>query len=82
MSPGNQDTGIYGPPYMYDPSKFGISFLTRWQGTILPLVCVSPLFWFLMITHVCGNKDKSPQASPPSVRSGGQEYVRLNDSEA
>ena len=39
--------GIYGPPFLYDPGDFGISFLLRWQGTILPLVVASPLYWFL-----------------------------------
>ena len=43
---------IFGPPFLYDPSEFGITFLWRWQGTILPLVFSSPLFWFLQVAHV------------------------------
>ena len=42
---------IFGPPFLYDPSAFGISFLWRWQGTIFPLVASSPLFWFLLAGH-------------------------------
>ena len=43
--------GIFGPPFLYDPAEFGISFLWKWQGTVLPLVFSSPLFWFLMLAH-------------------------------
>ena len=42
---------ILGPPFLYDPFEFGITFLFRFQGTILPLVLVSPLFWFLEAAH-------------------------------
>lgn len=42
---------ITGPPFEYDPADFGISFLWRWQGTILPLVMKSPIFWMLMTSH-------------------------------
>ena len=45
------DDNVFGPPCMYDPGSFGISFLWRWQGTILPLVAASPLFWFLLVGH-------------------------------
>ena len=41
----------FGPPSQYDPSSFGISFLVRWNGTILPLVTSSPLFWLLIFIH-------------------------------
>lgn len=45
------EANVFGPPFLYDPSAFGISFLWRWQGTILPLVASSPLFWFLLLGH-------------------------------
>lgn len=45
--------GIYGPPFLYDPSEYGIRFLWKWQGTIWPLVMSSPLFWFLIMAHLC-----------------------------
>ena len=47
----NRPDSISGPPFLYDPSAFGLSFLWKWQGTILPLVASSPLFWFLLIGH-------------------------------
>jgi hypothetical protein len=43
---------ILGPPFLYDPFEFGITFLFRYQGTILPLVLSSPLFWFLVASHI------------------------------
>ena len=42
---------VFGPPYLYDPGSFGITFLFRWQGTILPMVLSSPLFWFLQFAN-------------------------------
>ena len=42
---------IYGPPFLYDPGTYGLSFLLKWQGTILPLVFTSPLFWGLQTMH-------------------------------
>ena len=49
-----RDGSIHGPPFLYEPSQFGFSFIWRWQATILPLVAASPLFWFLMLAHSGG----------------------------
>lgn len=42
---------ILGPPFLYDPFEFSISFLFRYQGTVLPMVLSSALFWFLVAAH-------------------------------
>ena len=42
---------ILGPPFLYDPLEYSISFLWRYQGTVLPMVFSSALFWFLVASH-------------------------------
>ena len=35
----------------YDPHELQLSFITRWKGTIFPLVLNDPMFWFLIAVH-------------------------------
>ena len=43
--------GIFGPPFLYDPSEYALTFIFKWNATIMPLVLSSPLFYFLMFAH-------------------------------
>ena len=36
----------------YAPEDLQITFITRWNGTIFPLVLNDPMFWLLIGVHV------------------------------
>jgi len=42
---------VLGPPFLYAPEKYAVSFIWKVNGTIIPLVLSSPLFWFVMLAH-------------------------------
>jgi hypothetical protein len=37
----------------YRPEELRITFLVKWRGTIFPLVVADPMFWGLLLVHVC-----------------------------
>ena len=48
---GGSGQDVLGPPFLYAPEECAVSFIWKVNGTIIPLVLSSPLFWFLMLAH-------------------------------